>query len=131
MNVPVAHSSYARHQAEGLTGRALEAAVLEKCAFEMHALMKRPSVSFEERLKVLERNRSLWSIFVSSVADPASPLPPELKSNIAQLAVFTERQMRKAIAEDTLSALEPIIFINRHLAAGLRGKDGGELPPLN
>ena len=114
-----AHNAYSRHQAEALTGRALEAAIFDRCALEMHLI------------KVLDRNREFWAMCVASCAEDTSPLPYELRVNIGQLAVFIEAQMRKALVEQDVKALEPIIFINRHLAAGLRGKGEGELPPLN
>ena len=126
-----AQQTYARMSAHGLTGRALEAAVLDKCAYELHQLAKRGSASLAEIHKALDRNREMWAIYVASVADDASPLPMDIRRNIGDLALFVEAQMRKALVEQDVTALEPIIFINRHLAAGLRGKGEGELPPLN
>lgn len=123
--------AYARMHANGLTGRALEAAVLDKCAYEMHEIARRGTARIAEIHKALDRNREMWSIYVASVADEASPLPLDIRRNIADLALFVEAQMRKALVEQDVKALEPIIFINRHLAAGLRGKGEGELPPLN
>lgn len=125
-----AHSAYARHQAEALTGRALEAAIFDRCALEMHQLVKKGSATPAEMLKALDRNREFWAMCVASCAEDASPLPYELRVNIGQLAVFIEAQMRQALASGDVKALEPIIFINRHLAAGLRGHGGAELPPL-
>ena len=126
-----AHHAYTHHQAEALTGRALEAAIFERCAVEMHQLVKKGNATFLELNKVLERNRAFWAMCVTSCAEEGSPLPYELRVNIGQLAVFIEAQMRKALVEQNVEALAPIIFINRHLAAGLRGKGEGELPPLN
>jgi flagellar protein FlaF len=126
----LAQNAYTRMQADGLTGRALEAAVLDKCARELHTLVKRGSANVDAIHKALDRNREMWSIYVASIADEASPLPIEIKRNIADLALYVEALMRKAIVEQDVKALEPIIFINRHLAAGLRGHAGAELPPL-
>ncbi len=125
-----ARSAYARTQANGLTGRALEAAVLDRCVHEMTGLLQRKAVSTQDLHATLGRNRELWALFVSGIAEPTCPLPEDLKINIGQLAVFMEAQMRKAIATQDVQALEPMIFINRQLAAGLRGKAGTELPPL-
>lgn len=125
-----ARNAYTRVQAEGLTGRALEAAVLDRCALEMRALVERKAPTSLEFHATLGRNRELWSLFVAGVADPACSLPDDLKVNIGQLAIFMEAQMRKAVATQDVQALEPMIYINRHLAAGLRGKAGVELPPL-
>ena len=129
MNLNV-RNAYARTQADGLTGRALEAAVLDRCAHEMTILMQKEPASAQEFHASLGRNRELWSLFVAGVADPACSLPEDLKTNIGQLAIFMEAQMRKAVATQDVQALEPIIYINRHLAAGLRGKAGVELSPL-
>ena len=126
-----AHTAYARHQAHALTGRALEAAIFDKCAADMHALVRKGSATPKDLFQAGERNREFWALCLASCADPDSPLPHALRVNMGQLAVFVEAQMRKAIAEQDVAALEPIIYINRHLAAGLRGQAEGELPPLS
>lgn len=126
-----ANSVYTKVQAQGLTGRALEAAVLDRCAYEIHALIKSGSRSVSDIHRALDRNREIWSIYVASITDDVSPLPVDIRRNVADLALYVEALMRKGLVEQDVKALEPIVFINRHLAAGLRGKDGGELPPLN
>lgn len=125
-----AYAAYARNQAEGLTGRALEAAIFERCAADMQALVRKGAATPAEFLRGIERNREFWAMCLASCAAPESPLPEELRNNIGQLAVFMEAQMRKAIADQDVKALEPMIYINRNMAAGLRGKPGNDLPPL-
>ena len=41
-------------------------------------------------------NRKLWTIFMSAVTQPDSPLPPELRQNIANLGMFIMNQTRKS-----------------------------------
>lgn len=126
----LALTAYARRQAEGLSGRALEAAIFERCAADMQAVLNRGSATPAELFRAIERNREFWAMCLASAADENCPLPEELKVNIGQLAVFMEAQMRKAVVEQDVKALEPMVYINRNLAAGLRGKPGTDLPPL-
>ena len=123
-------TAYASQQTVGLKGRAVEAAVLEKCVQDMHMLCRKGQASPDEIHKAIDRNREIWAIFVTSIADETSPLPLALRRNMANLALYVEAQMRQALIDADVKALEPIIYINRHLAAGLRGYAGTELPPL-
>lgn len=126
----VAITAYARRQVEGLTGRALEAAIFERCAADMQSLIIKGSATRAELHRAVERNRNFWAMCLASCAEPQSPLPEDLRVNIGQLAVFMEAQMRKAITDQDVTVLEPMVYINRNLAAGLRGKPGTDLPPL-
>lgn len=126
-----AYTAYARHQADGLSGRALEAAILERAALDLHGLVQSSSRPHPTMLLThLQRNREIWSLFAMSVLEEQRTLPQDMRTNILSLALFVEAQMRKAMVDADVTALEPIIYINRHLAAGLRGYSGTELPPL-
>lgn len=70
----------------------------------------------------LHYNRQLWVVFATSATTAENPLPEEIKQNIANLSVFIFRQGVKAEAERTPTSLQPIIDINREIAAGLRGQ---------
>jgi len=72
--------------------------------------------------QALQYNRKLWSVFVSSVANPENPLPKPIKNNIASLGVFIFRHTVSVQARPEPEKLDVLISINRDIAAGLRGQ---------
>jgi flagellar biosynthesis activator protein FlaF len=58
---------------------------------------------------------------VSSVTDPANPLPKPIRQNVANLGLFVFERTIATLANPQPDALAPLIRINRELAAGLRG----------
>jgi flagellar biosynthesis activator protein FlaF len=102
--------------------RELEAQLLMRAAAKLQAVKNGTATNLIERLNALRYNRRLWLVFADSVTKPESPLPREIRQNVANLAVF--------VAKHTMSietALEPeperlgvLININCEIAAGLR-----------
>lgn len=70
----------------------------------------------------LHYNRRLWTVLVGAVAEDSSPLPQELRNNVASLGVFIFKQTMELQAEPAREKLLPLININRELAAGLNAK---------
>jgi len=68
-------------------------------------------------------NRKLWTIFMSAVTQEDSPLPVELRQNIANLGMFVLNQTREILYEAVPRAeqLTVLVQLNRQIAAGLRG----------
>ena len=65
-------------------------------------------------------NRRLWTVFMSSVSDPANPLPHDVRENVANLGIFIAKHMLALQIEPAAKKLDVLININRQLAAGLR-----------
>jgi flagellar protein FlaF len=70
----------------------------------------------------LDFNRKIWSVFLSSVTGDQNPLPDAIKQNIANLGIFVMGQTYEIKAEPAPRKLDPLININRQLAAGLRNQ---------
>ena len=68
----------------------------------------------------LRFNRRLWTVFMSSVSDPASPLPQDVRQNVANLGIFVAKHTLDVQIEPVARKLDVLININRQLAAGLR-----------
>jgi flagellar protein FlaF len=61
----------------------------------------------------------LWTVFAAEVADDANPLPLPIRNNIANIAVFVFKRTLELQAAPAPEKIDPLIEINRSLAAGL------------
>jgi flagellar protein FlaF len=113
--------AYGQVSKAGLSGRNLEAAVLIECAADI----QRAAAALETQPRLLDealaKNRMLWSILAAAATEPDNPLPRDLKANMAQLAIFVFNRSLDAVVKPSPEILQPLIAINRELAAGLRG----------
>ncbi|PSC05219.1 flagellar protein FlaF [Alsobacter soli] len=116
--------AYGQAAKAGLSGRDLEAAVLIQCAADL----QRAAMSLETDPKSLDealaRNRKLWSILAAEATEPTNPLPQEVKANIARLALFVFNRSLDLLVKPTPEGVQPLVDINRNIAAGLRTRPG-------
>lgn len=101
------------------TPRQLEASLLLKAATQLQTLKDSGAPSRDDLIAALYYNRRLWSIFVGSVTTAENELPREIKNNIASLGAFIFRHTLAAQQNPTPETLDPLININREVAAGL------------
>lgn len=101
--------------------RDLEANLLSKSAANLQRLKDEWDTQTRHDLSAaLLFNRRLWMVFVSSATRDESPLPVDLRQNIANLGLFVMKQTLTLQAEPLPHKLDVLININRQLAAGLR-----------
>lgn len=67
----------------------------------------------------LQINQRLWTIFQASVTEADCPLPRDLRENIAALSLMVDRLTMARLADLDVAQLDPLIQINRSVAAGL------------
>ena len=103
------------------TPRDREAALLTREANRLEALRNDWDYDFDRLAACLQGNTRVWSVLVASVMDDDNPLPLDVKQNVANLGIFVMNCSREALIEMKPEKLDPIIGINRQLAAGLRG----------
>jgi flagellar protein FlaF len=70
----------------------------------------------------LLQNRKLWTIFLTDVASENSPLPRELRQNVANLGMFVLNHALPTSFQPPPEQLGVLININRQIAAGLQGR---------
>ena len=99
--------------------RELEASLLLKAAARLQAAQDNWNCNSQEFVDALNYNRRLWTIFASAVAEESSPLPIELKNNVATLGVFVFRHSLELQREPAPEKMMPLININKEIAAGL------------
>lgn len=104
--------------------RQRESALLMKAAAGLQKVKDEWDISTTEDLRsALTFNRKLWTIFMSAVTQDDSPLPSEIRQNIANLGMFVMNQTREILYEDVpvTDHLTVLVQLNRQIAAGLRG----------
>lgn len=67
----------------------------------------------------LRFNQQIWTVLVSSVTRADSPLPVELRQNVANLGVFILGQTVELELNPQQAKLDTLININRELSVGL------------
>lgn len=73
----------------------------------------------EQMLNAARLNWRLWTILQAELLNPQSPVPADVRDNVLSLARFIDGRMLDFIAEPKPAKLDPLIAINRELAAGL------------
>lgn len=119
-------SAYQQVGKQTVSGRDLEANLLSKAASNLQRLRDNwDGVPRNDLRAALRFNRRLWSVFIVSVSSEDSPLPRDLRQNVANLGLFVAKQTVSVEIEPKPQKLDVLININRQLAAGLRTN-----PPL-
>lgn len=105
------------------TPRERESALLMKAAARMQRIREEWPNSIDDLAPCLTFNRKLWTIFMTAVTRDDSPLPADIRENVANLGIFILNETREILldADPQPRKLETLVRINRQLAAGLRG----------
>ena len=119
-----AASAYAKVSRTALTPREAEAAVLIKAARGIQAFRSEDVTSSAALNDALMFNQKVWTLLASAVADPANPLPDEIRRNVTGIAVFVFRTILDAMIAPSARKLDALISLNHQLAAGLQGNPG-------
>lgn len=104
--------------------RERESALLMKAAAGIQKVKDEWDNATGDELKAaLTFNRKLWTIFMSAVTQDDSPLPQDVRQNIANLGIFILNQTRDILLDvnPKPQQLDVLVRLNRQLAAGLRG----------
>lgn len=118
-NAAQAYQTIAKQTADP---RELEAQLLSKSAHSLKALQDNWDNGHAELFNVLNHNRKLWTVFLSTVSKEDNPLPDAIKQNVANLGLFVMNHTLEVQSAPEASKLDVLININRELAAGLRAR---------
>ena len=72
------------------------------------------------RIDVLDWNRRVWTALSEDCSSPGNGLPAPLRASIISLAIWVARHTSAVIRRQ--EEIEPLIEINRNIAAGLSGR---------
>ena len=99
--------------------RQLEASLLLKAASQLQNIHDNWADDPSMLQAVLHYNRRLWTVFVGSVVQDDSPLPLEIRNNVASLGVFIFKHTLDVQQNPSPEKLRTLININKEVAAGL------------
>ena len=114
-----AHNAYNETAKVTKAPRQLEASLLLKAASQLQYVHDSWSGDMDALHSVLHYNRRLWTVFVGAMAEEDSPLPQEIKNNVASLGVFIFKHSLALEDDPAPEKLLPLININKEVAAGL------------
>ena len=103
------------------SNRELEARALFKAARLLEACRTRwDDEGRDARLtEALRYNQRLWSFIEGEIADPASPLPADVRANLLGLAQYVDQRTFEVMAQPEAEKLAVLVEIDRQLALGL------------
>ncbi len=114
-----AYEAYKETATATTAPRQLEASLLLKAASQLQQVHDSWSDDRSMLYSVLHYNRRLWTVFVGAVAKEDSPLPLEIRNNVASLGVFIFKHTMELQQDPTPEKLKTLININKEIAAGL------------
>ncbi len=122
---------YAVHQRRALAtdkNQNVEAWALLELARRLDGLKKTPDDK-KEIMRIIRMNWQVWTVFQSALLDPENPLPPEIRSNLLNLANFIDKRSIDLLARPNIEQIDILIHINRNIGSGLMGERGDGVPP--
>lgn len=122
-------NAYARTRKQTVSGREIEASVLEKAATQLRRCQQNwKDGQFDRELDdALKFNQKVWNIFDSDWQSPESQLPKETRENLLSLSLFVRKTTLAIMAEPKAERLNILIAINENLVNGLRGQVSGDV----
>ena len=117
-----AAAAYARVATTTASARDIEAQTLLKAANKLQEAVNNADPLSEQTRQALLYNRKLWTIFLSEAMRENNPQPLEVRQKIANIGVFVLTQTAALQISPQFAHFQPLIEINRNIAAGLSGR---------
>lgn len=117
-----AANAYARVATTTATPREVETQTLLKAVNKLQDAINGADPQSDQTKQALLYNRKLWTIFLSSAMRDENPQPLDVRQKIANIAVFVLSHTAALQVYPQLDQIQPLIDINRNIAAGLSGR---------
>lgn len=118
--------AYKKVEQSTLSGRELEALVLQKAAKvlkECQNSWNEPDF-FKILTEAIKYNQTIWTLLQGELANPENPLPKKIREDLLSLSAFIDKRSMEIIAFPSPEKLNILIDINLNISAGLRGSTG-------
>ena len=115
MNAGYPQTGYSRIPQEGNPRRTEGWALMEAA----RRLREAKSKDKKELSEAVRLNWRLWTIFQSSMLEPDCPWPPDLRSNILNLADFIDKRSVALLSKPEPEGVEVLVNINLQIGGGL------------
>jgi flagellar protein FlaF len=100
--------------------RDLEASLLLKAARQLQDVQDDWGSRRGDLAEALAYNQKLWAFLLSCVTNPESPLPRQIRENVANLGIFILGQILDIAQDPSADKIKVLVGLNRELASGLR-----------
>jgi flagellar biosynthesis activator protein FlaF len=122
--------AYEKVRKQTVSGREIEASVLEKGAIRLRRCQEnwKPDQFDRELDEALRFNQRIWDIFNSDWQNPESQLPREIRQDLLSLSLYVRKSTLDIMADPSKSKLDVLIQINENLAQGLRARPNTGMP---
>lgn len=117
-----AASAYARVSQTALSPREAEAAVLLKAARLLQSARDEWRGEGHGLAEALGFNRKVWTVLATAATEAGNGLPAAIRDGMGHLGAYVITQTISVLAEPAPEKVDPLIAINREVAAGLRGQ---------
>lgn len=119
-------NAYKKVEQTTLSGRELEASVLQKAAMALRECQNNWSDPnfYAQLTEAIKYNQAIWTLFQAEISNPENPLPKKLKEDLLSLSAFIDKRSMEILAFPSPEKLNILININLNIAAGLRGSTG-------
>ena len=126
-------NAYGKVRKQTVSGREIEASVLEKGAIRLRRCQENwKGAKFDRDLdEALRFNQRVWDIFNSDWQSPQNSLPKEIRQDLLSLSVFVRKKTLDIMAYPEARKLDVLIQINENLAKGLRSGMNTATTPLD
>jgi flagellar protein FlaF len=126
-------NAYEKVRKQTVSGREIEASVLEKGAIRLRRCQENwKGAKFDRDLdEALRFNQRVWDIFNSDWQSPQNSLPKEIRQDLLSLSVFVRKKTLDIMAYPEARKLDVLIQINENLAKGLRSGMNTATTPLD
>lgn len=114
-----ARRAYSAASTPTRTSKSVEYEAVARITNRLRTAGSGDAAGFAALAEALCDNTRLWNIFATEVADPANPLPAELRARLFYLAEFTRQHTSKVLARQ--ATVEPLLDVNAAILRGLRG----------
>lgn len=111
--------AYANTAQKTANPRELEAQLLIRAANRLQSIIDGRVSDSEEMREALRYNRKLWTLLSTSATAADNPLPPAIKQNIGNIAMFVLPHCVELENTPVPQRMVSLVNINRELAAGL------------
>lgn len=114
----LARQGYAQNAAPLRSSRDTEYKAFAQITHSLLTAARKGKSGYNELAAAIEKNRKLWTLLSSDVADGNNQLPDALKADILSLAEFTFTHSSAVLRKKASAA--PLIEINAAIMRGLR-----------
>ena len=117
-----AAQAYARVAQTTASPRDNEAQALLMAANKLQEVVSNDNMPIDRIKHALMFNRKLWTLFLSEALNEQNPQPQDVRQKIVNISMFVLSHTMALLVSPQREHFEPLININRNIAAGLSGR---------